>query len=412
MGVFGALAGLGAGVLGGIAAGVASFVGGIVGVVAGALSAVVASVGGVLSGIGTIIGGALAGVGTLVSGITSAISSAVTAISNISFTKLSGWTSALKKGFTGFLEAIHFDTLMKVHDIAYLVSSSYRKQMMKVWLKISEFAAAAELPAGYIENAINTARAIVLEVSGAMGKSYDLAEITWLSSLKDLMEKINETAEKYRRNPQQIWLDLNELIVKPAIDTRSEFERGLLVTIDKVISTGKDLAEWVEINSDKIENVLDVLPDKIKEKVEPYITDVLADIDRFRNNIFEPTVGRIEKIIDVVYSRQGKNIQRLQDLGHLIALPGDLLSGVDRLADWKRVEQENKIGEVSNRAARRQDTDWADVVEDKKITLEAVRKALEYKAPPPFWFVPEVPGIMYPVGKPPEPGKTWFVGDY
>ncbi|GAH94413.1 unnamed protein product, partial [marine sediment metagenome] len=102
----------------------------------------------------------------------------------------------------------------------------------------------------------------------------------------------------------------------------------------------------------------------------------------------------------------------MQEIAARLAKGGDLLADIDNLPDDERIEQEQKIAEISTRHYERQSELWKETVEQKTITLESILAAIKFELPPEFWFVPERIGLAVPVGKQAAKKETWFVGDY
>jgi len=104
---------------------------------------------------------------TLLTSETLAISAEITTTVNNAATALyletSTQVNAIKASYNMFLEAIHYDTLLKIHEIAYIVSGDYRVQVNKIYGRIAEVSEALGLGAQFINLALRNARAITLD---------------------------------------------------------------------------------------------------------------------------------------------------------------------------------------------------------------------------------------------------------
>ncbi|GAI32621.1 unnamed protein product, partial [marine sediment metagenome] len=119
------------------------------------------------------------------------------ALANISYMEIGAYAlgefvASIGICMGSFLDAIHFTTLLQVHQIAYILSGDYREMMSHVYNEIAEVSGALGLGSGYLILLHRNARNVILDVSGMMGRSYDVAEITWLQQYSDYLKKFNE----------------------------------------------------------------------------------------------------------------------------------------------------------------------------------------------------------------------------
>jgi hypothetical protein len=320
--------------------------------------------------------------------------------------------ASIAASYSAFLTAIHFSTMMKISSIAVMVSQSFRERMNEVYRRISEVSSALGYGPQFLNLAFRNARAIVLDASTALGRSYDLAEIGWLKDFTDFMGKFAAKAEQYRNNPVVLFDDIDEHFVRPAMQVKAKTHQRLLQTVDATINVvKKTVNETVRLRDDVRKFVSD-LPVAIRKEVEPRVGRVLSIFDEFISDTYQPAIARLDRIIDVLAARQTHDATILSDIAYRITRPGDLLRSVDRLPDYERRRQEFKIAEVSSREYRREVLALERESRTLHKHLEAVRKALAEKIPPAKWAVKEVEVPAYPPMSPPEIRKTWFVGDY
>lgn len=390
---------------------------------AAAVAGIVSTVSSILSGISVMITTSIALTGAIVGQIIAGVASMlpvklVSIESRLALKEafISGNIFATVKAvgvmFAEFLTAIHFQTILKIHNIAFLVSSEYREMMRKVWGQIAEFAEAVELPAGYIEAAINTARTVVLDVSGFLGRPYDLGEITWLSEFQVLLKRMQSKAEQYRKNPQIIWEDLNELVIKPTIDNKARTQQHILSTIENVIDFGEKTVEDIEALRSKLRDGLDKLPFQWAKDIVLKTDDIWFRFESWKSEVYLPIIGNMGEIIDELHVRQTNNKDKLNEMFADLRYPGDYLGTVDDLPDQQRLIQEEKIAEVSRRASDREVTDWTKHTESKTLTLESVLRAIEFMPPPSKLPYVKLDMITVRPGGQIADHSTWFVGDY
>ena len=411
------------GVIGIVAAGLSSLVGSILisltAIVAtvvsgliGVLSTLLTNVSIVVGGILTPITSALTMVTTKVAAVVHTASSNLLGITNIKYATLSAWIKAVKANFTAFLEAIHYKALLEIHDIAYILSSSYRGMLNKVYTKLGEFSEAIGRHTGFLETAIQLARNTSLRVSSFLGKRFDIAEVVWLKDFNGLLTKINETTAVYAANPSQIWHDIDDLIVKPATDAAAEAQLAMFVTVKSLgdmLKAGDDMLTTVQADFGAVVNEL---PAKWRQDLIPIVENVEDDIRHWRDKIYTPAKETIDKVIDVVYTRTTEARQSMQEIAGRLARGGDILADIDSLPNAERIKQELIIAEVTSRVRREQGDYFETVFQANYQTLQSILAAVEFDTPPELWFVPEKTALATPIGKQAADRKTWFVGDY
>lgn len=411
------------GVIAGIATALASVVGSVVAtigaIVASAVTAVVVAVSAVVTTV-------ISTVGSIVSSITSAftgevlhttvmvdgIAVPIEIANQTMFTTLSAWASSIKAGFSGFLTAIHFDTIITIHEIAHLTSSAYREMMQKVYGKLGDFSEAIGRTTGFIETAIQLARKTSLEVSSFLGKSYDLGEVVWLKSFRSLLDKINDTAIVYAKNPSQIWTDIDDIIVKPAIDAKAAAQVTMFATVRNAVDMVKSLDDSLTTVQADFVATVSHLPKQWQNDILTMFVGVSGEINEWREGIFAPTIEVIDKVMGVVYERTIKAKELMQQIAARLAKGGDILADIDNLPDAERLEQELKIAEVSTRIMRRKNALWLQELQEHVITLESIKAAIKFEPSPSIFIVADRPALVTPVGKQAKDKKSWFVGDY
>ncbi len=412
MGIFGGLSLLIGGTIAAAVASVTVIVASIVTAVVAAVAAVAAAVTAVISIAVTAVSGLLSGVVTLLPSSLIGIETKLALQTALQSGNIFTIATALKGAFSAFLTAIHFTTIMNVHNIAFLVSAQYRDMMRKVWGQIAEFAKAVELPVGYLETAINIARNTVLDVSSFFGRSYDLSEVVWLQDFQNLLGRIQDTSANYRKNPQRIWEDLNELIIKPAIDNKAAAQRNIFSTIEGIIGFGEKTLE--DINEIRLKYVADLeaLPFKWSEDIALKANLMWGQIESWRSEIYLPYISQISGIIDILERNQIIAKEKLYQLYNDLSRPADYLRTIDNMPDGLRLEQEYKLAEIVTRAERTETKEWNSHVAGEITTMEAILKALAYKPPPLEWYIPEIETPAFKAGKQTRQVETWFVGDY
>jgi len=411
--------GLFAGIAAAVGAAVGSVISSIALTVATMVTATVAALSAVVSGIVTAIASTVTAIAAAVSTVTLNIAQAIGTVSNsilsvlnIPYQYVSTWVDVISSSFKTFLEVIHFETLIKVHEISYLLSDEYRLMMDKIYGRLGEFSDAVGRATGFMETALAIGRKVSLETSSFLGKPYDIGEAIWLKDLSALLKRINETTEVYAVNPSQIWHDLNDIIVRPATDAKARAQQGIFATLDNALDLIKFADEKAQEYRTAVWDVIDKLPSEWQADILPHIDKVWGSIYQWRSTIYMPAIRKLDAIINVLDDTQQKAKNTLRAIAGKLAKGGDILVDIDKLSLSERLEQEGKIAEVSSRVLRQRSDEWFNEAGKHSRTLESIERAVKFKLPAELWFVPEKAGLTAPIGKQAKAKTGWFVGDY
>lgn len=326
--------------------------------------------------------------------------------------KLETFIGTLSSAYDAFLAAIHFATLSKIGAIAYMVSSTYRARQNEVFMRLYQVSVHLRVWPNFLPLAIQNARNLVLEVSSSLGRPYDLAELTWLKSFNDFLRTFSKNINKYQGHPELIIDEINERIVRPAIDVKARAHRYLLETVDKTIDAIKRTVDVTIRLRNDLDKFVSDLPKSIRKEVQPYVDKITKRFDGFVNDTYRPAMNKINDIIGVLSHRQTQLSSNIHDIVYRINRPGDLLLQVDKLPETEKLEQERIIAEVSTREYRREVLEISKQSRPVYEHLGRIRKALTEKLSPVKWAVTEAEAPVYPPMGTIEPRKTWFVGDY
>ncbi len=403
----------------GIAAVISATVISIVATIASAITFVIANI----SIISTLISGAM----TAISFLTTAVGAAINyvaalnlasigqLISNTAFNmvwNVGTWIETGQKVFSGFMDAIHFRTIMAIHRIAYMTSEAYRGVFLDISEAISRVSTQLGLPAYYIQNALENARIVVHDLGATLGQSWDLSEITWLNTMNDFLETIKDKTDLYSRKPAALLWDIYQKIYKPAYDTKASAARVVFDTLDKNIHAIDEIIKDIDKVGKSFSTLVLELPEVVRREIEPTVRPIL---NAWKSDIRSDYLAKFSTFKDLI----GYNAAALKSskdqlylLAHKLAFPGDLLEGVDELSPTSRKLQEYKIAQVANRAYQEyQDTVAKEYGETTEAMAHKLRHPLAPTTPPP-WYLPEIEGAIAPPGMLAQTRRSWFVGDF
>jgi len=328
------------------------------------------------------------------------------------YVTLKVYADAIVVGIKAFLEAIHFKTLMAIHKIAYIFSKDYRYMVQRVYTDVAEVSKALGLGFGYLILLHRNARTVLLDVSNMMGRSYDLAEVTWLTEYSNYLQKFNTQVDKYTANPASIISDVDEWLVKPAADLKASIMRNIFTVLDSSATVIKDtVTDVTNLRSDFGQLVTD-LPPQIRNEIEPRIGDVFRKYDNWIAMDYQPRLKLFDQLISALGIEQTSSRESVSSLVDRLKRPADYLREIDSLDPDIKLEQEEAIHEISSRTASR----YVATVEADRAPLIAEfidqGDALNLPTTPPAWLVPELRGPQRPAKTKVKPRNTWSVGDY
>lgn len=401
------------------AAAVASVVATVVAAIASAFSFVTA---GIVGAIDAIAGATLvveAGTGAVAFGPVASVVSQVMAIDVAAYTLVAGAVSAIGAGVKAFTSAIHLKTLLKINDIAYILSNDYRQMMNSVYSRISEMSEAIYGNGYVVMLALENARSIVLDVQSTLGKRFDIAESSWLKEMnrflrrwQNKIQRISEPVNQYRNNPALLLNDLSNWIIDPQITTKANSQLALFQSIENTVEVLETTVNDVNVLREDVTQFVSDLPGEIREDIMPYVEEVNTKIDQFIDESYEPVINQINDVINTVRGQQDRHRQNISNIVDRLTRPGDILSGVDNLSIEQRYEQEDKISEVVQRPAIRQTEDLEGQSTPAIERIAALREALAQSREAPEILRIEPRRASIGRKQQVETGKTWFVGDY
>lgn len=311
-----------------------------------------------------------------------------------------------------FLEFIHFKTILLINQVAFLVSEDYRNMMNDFYGKLSYLSAAIGFVPQFMSLALRNARAIVLDVSTSLGRSYDLSEIIWLQNVADFSKVISDQAKVYQENPWQIFYDIDEYLIKPSCDVKAGSQQVVLTSIEGALSGIKDIVEDVVVVRNDLDQFVNDLPTDLREWVDDKVGPILADFDDFIAKDYTPAIQAIDNIIAVVEGRQEDLSTNIKILIDRLKRPGKFLQEINDLPLSERLMEEDRIGEIASRKFVREARELQPEIAAGEARLAKILEALEEERPPVAWSVNESARPQRPAFQSARPRETWFVGDY
>ena len=325
---------------------------------------------------------------------------------------LTAFMDVMGAGFSSFLTAIHYNTLIGIHKIAELVSSDYRQVMRGVYAELSRVSDALGYGPYTLLLLTQNSKNLIHDVSSTFGMEWDLSEVHWLSTFQAYMKKFSGAAYKYRDNPEALLYDLSRWVEKDALNAKGAYMAALTQSVDNLLRNVQNFVGDITLVRDDINKLVADLPESIRLQVAPVIAPYITKFDDFITDTYDPYRQEITAIVDGLQVVQREIQSRADELVDRLKKPSDYLLEIDNMSEEDRLDQEMKLSELSNREFYREVDAFVPVSEPASAELERIREALKVAVPIQIGFPEEVEGPERPKGVKAEVRKTWFIGDY
>lgn len=322
---------------------------------------------------------------------------------------------ALKWGeekVTAFLDLIHFDTLMRLNDLAQIVSPKYRGIMRDVYREISAFSSSIGFGAHGIATALENVRAITLDVSAMRGEPYDIGKVKWLSDLHDIMIRMARQSSILAREPSLLFELLLENVEARRYEQGRTHSRQITQNIASLLNRADIFVNAIADVGRDLRTFRNDLPSEVRKLIDPMLAHVLDPVEHWKTDTFNPLKKDYEAVKNALTKRADNQEFIARDFANRLSKPGQLLGGIWNLPDDER-EIEEKITDIVvaselNRAVENEYT-YQGVTQS---ALESVVRARGYKKPPPAWYKREMEGTPLLITKLKQTRVSPFVGDY
>jgi phage-related protein len=295
------------------------------------------------------------------------------------------WTdyyiSILYDKFKKILEAIHFKTILQIHQILELVSPQYRAMMKKLYAAIGKVSEAVGLGTHFILLALQNSRNLILDLSTSLGGKYDLAQVQWLNTLNNFLKSVAGKVDQWSNDPESVLYDMAQLIDKPAMDAKGTFMADVWITMDNLLKHADSMVNQVNTISTDLYNTIEGLPSFIKDAIPSGLTDSLEAVQNNIATYIEPKLGELSATISK-YAEEAKEIkQRIQDAIDNILTPKETIDALGELAPLDKLDVSAKLTDLIA------DTTWTVAAKVEAESQEILNTMSDTIAQP--W--PEVP---------------------
>lgn len=311
-----------------------------------------------------------------------------------------------------FLEAIHFSTILTIHEIAYIVSDDYRAMWVKVYDELGSVSYALGYSADFLNIIIRDSRNVVLDASAMMGQKYDLAEVTWIKSFQSYLKVFSAQATKYTKNPGAVFFDIDRMLTKPAVDNKAGIMQTVYTAIDSTVKFTKAAVDEVDKLRVDLGSLASHLPGSIRDTVKPMLDKIAKDWDEWIRSDYRPSLKLLDGVIKSIEIEQGVNSAKNKALGDKLRKPGTYLKGIYDLPSYEWPSEEKAVSEIALKPFEEEAYYWSAITNKSIQESTEMRKMAFAEREKVEWEIPEIEVPERPASTPVEPRKTWSVGDY
>lgn len=353
-----------------------------------------------------LMGALLAGVKTVVSSIGSFVWNAGKWVISKIVTSIQ-WLGGT---FQSFLQAIHFKELLTLHKMAMLLSKDYRIMMLGVYKEISEFSYQVFGTTETLHLLLQGSRQLIYSMSSAVGYPTDIAEVEWLQTLDETLQRVANKAEHYSDSPESIFDDLAQWVYEPLGDKYSTINQGFVLALESVIGGVDAVAQTVFEINEQTQQVVSYLPEPLRGTLQDTLDPIDQRISHFQYDLYEPKMAELDEALHTTNDNVYTNKQEIGGLTRRLINPVEYLGELDKLDAPERDEDKRRLDISLNEPF---DTDRKQLSEgidrEVEIEIEEKPKIPEPKSEPPEFMELE-PEKITPPARVTRIG--WNVGDY
>ena len=310
------------------------------------------------------------------------------------------------------LSNLYLGLMMKIHIVAYTISAEYRETVAKIFTQISMVSASLGLGASFMHVILQDARTLILDVSTTLGRPYDLAEITWMNELSGYMQKFAGVAKSYQNNPVGLINDLNQWLVRPALDTKGTFMSTMITSVAMGADLIKATVDKVSLIKQDIDKLIIDLPASWTRDILAAWTPFRKDYDKFIHETYEPVMAGVNVALNQLTDQEKVLRTKTASLFAIINHPALIAKQASSLPDDERKATERVFGSMAVESGLDEtDVMNEEVLPDVEAMTEEMTRPFE-PMEPNLWEIRKVGGPLAK-GIPAIPQKEkWEVGDY
>lgn len=310
-----------------------------------------------------------------------------------------------------FLEIIHFDIIIGVHRLAYMTSSDYRNMTRRLWSAISQASQVMFGNAQYLHIILQNTRSMILVTSAAMGKTYDLAELSWMQQGNKVLTQISKNAKYYGDHPEMLLEEIDKMILRPSVDLRAYLQQSVLSSLTGIGEGLNGTIQRVGTAIDDIDRLDTTFETRAKAAFEPVKSEIMGEFDSWKEEKLQPVIDNMTTDLAGVAGDLGVAQSEILAAKEALKRPGDLLAAMGLLSVNEQAEQHKKIENVVSSIYKREIREDLVEMRENKPKLLTAPDIEDVAAKPPDWFIEGLPEADKKPFRDFEKQRAWNMGE-
>ncbi len=348
---------------------------------------------------------------------------AVVIVMGLVFVTRSAWAAKAKLAVNAFLlkmksttgtvlGVLKYSEIYSLHQIAKILMPNYRTMWIAFYKAMGALAEEIGLGIGTITAFLRNANNVILSTYTAIGYTPDEAEVIYMRDSNEFFSKVDDRFSGYARNPESIFTDINNEIVRPHLLAQGEKDYKMALILNDVANKVIETDDNIQVVENNLKTLVEDLPDEIDAAISAR-TDVFFDtIDEFRDEHIIPVIEKLDGVRNVVNDYITTQERQRVVWESMISRPGDLLAQIETLPEPERSEQKRLLAKLIGALNL---NGLSNLTEDRIASSISAREKREVKPDeilPPLVIKQPVDRLIIQPLEITSTVKSWFVGEY
>lgn len=230
------------------------------------------------------------------------------------YLKVVAFIEAIKTGVGTVLAYAQYSVFLTVHQVSLVVFPEYRKLIQGFYAVLSALAAELAQDAMFLNLTFRGARGVVVSSYMLLGQEMPVAEVAFLDDMDAWMQNFESRFNRYARDPEQIFIDIDKEIVGPAVLQGSDGIAKLYTDVSTITTNIQDFITRVDGVRTSIDDLIETLPEEIQAVVGPKWQAMTEKYDGFMNEYIRPNIEMLTDSIDLIDGAIDRNEKKIADL--------------------------------------------------------------------------------------------------
>ena len=266
--------------------------------------------------------------------------------------------------FNNFTDMLINNFAEELKQIDDSINPYFTQRMFEIYNYIAEFSKALNVPPFYLEGIINNAKTFAMGVACNNGTPYYEFKLNWNFELEKLLIHINNSVELYRTNPQWLKEDIEQFLIKPLFEATTIKRNNAKELLTNTINSISNLENIVFDDEARLSEITQAMDSFYAFKVEPALSEIKDNFDIWVKDDYKVNMKGVRNSFILMISDYIEVFSKVAKIFLLLDYPADILLRVNKLSDKLRIEQEDKIGEVTTRSFKRLVPEWLNQIDE------------------------------------------------